>query len=280
MAKPTEIEKLRVIVEDTQILLRDVIKPCGDYYHNVMHSYFKEDRGLNELLNFLYYIAPDANGVLSHMKKKLEMNSPYIPACEKNLEIMRKIEEGIDEVKKICKEAMKREIKTLLPQEFVRAMYHASNVRIFLDYLYASYSLIHDILIENKGIQEVLKKYEPTIKAFIEKKLKNEDEFYMGLLENYSFLTYFVIDSHDNSILRDLKTRKDKKILIKKIPEKGLEEILYKPREKVEEKMREALKWRAVEKVCLPSMLANRVDKGKIVKYYKELYNASLTYIS
>jgi len=281
MAKPTEKELLRANVERELNLLKVALRPLGISYHDFVKAYGRRDRGLKEAIELIRYIKEDVWPVFINERSILALFFPYI---QQETEIINKLAKEIEEAAQIVENSIKRGGTTLYPEEVSKLVHFFQNPRIYLDYVVGRDYLTHKLL-GGKKINTILKEFKPVIEAFEGKLIKgcNSDyNFYMGSVEGYAFLTLFMIDAYDNSLLKRLVEAKSEeereKILKEYSPSQGLNQILFSVKEKMIEYNRESLRERKERKnLCLPkgglAQRAKAIDNGsKFSSYIQEIY--------
>jgi len=178
---------------------------------------------------------------------------------------------------KIAYEASTRDPPVLLPEEFSEIAYHLGNWIIYMNYRYCYCGLREHALL-GRDIREILEKYRGPLDAFL-----NNTHFCMGeRVFPFAFVTFFIIDAHDNSVIREYLKNKDITFLLEYVPEKGLDEILFKKEKEVKEAFKNSLLHRTHrDKMCIPSSLKERINikKVKVEEYRSEIYPLLSTYI-
>jgi hypothetical protein len=180
---------------------------------------------------------------------------------------------------------------TLYPEEFAKLVYYFQNFRLYMDYVAGRGFLTREML-DGRATIDVLRKFRPIVEAFDRKLISNYDSysnFYMGGIEEYSFLTLFTIDAYDNSLLRKLNEAKDEeekeKVLKEYSPLIGLEKILFSVEKEIIDYNIKTLRERMERKnLCLPrGSLSQRIkiiDGGaRFSSCVKEIYGRELFYI-
>lgn len=274
------------VLEEERSFYFFTIKPLGDYYHEFIRSYGEEDRGLSKLLqltNYLFPFEPEGNnsreeGVISGFKEMTLDLLLYIPAMKEELVIMKRIEDELSESLKKSLKGVKRTPPVLMPDEVADVAFALSALRIYMDYRYAYNEIRSDILMRGKGLRSLLDRYKGVIRNFI-RSMEEGSDFYLGWkILPYSIVTFFSVDAHDNSLLRDFLKTEDKELLLTYVPTKGLNEVLFEKKDSVMKKFRESLEYRRERKeMCLVSSLQSRLDLKKLQRYYNELYPPSYT---
>ncbi|MEM4461213.1 MAG: hypothetical protein QXY70_03705 [Nanopusillaceae archaeon] len=245
-----------------------IIKPIGIMYNNFLKSYIKRDRSFKEATTLLEYLFLDENSAFFQLEQITDALQKYIPAMNEEKIIIEKIKSDIvAKIQKIFENNLER--KMFYPSDFANIASYFATIRTYLDYR-TGINLVR--LSDLKGIYyETLSKYEPYIRSFLYKKRNNMD-YYMGSVEGYGFLVFFIIDSHDDSLLEKRKS-KNYKFTISYTPIKGINEILFSKLNIVQEKFKERVREREINKMCLPEYLAVVSNFKKIEDYYKKIYN-------
>jgi len=287
MIKPTEREILKSIIEEETNFLKGVLRPVGDYYHDFIGAYREDDRGLRKAIDLILYLKEDVWSIFVDNRTKVGFRFPYV---RKETEIISKLTKEIEEINQLIKEVASKRT-TLYPEEFAKLAYDFQNFRLYMDYVAGRDCLTREML-DGKAINNVLRRFRPTVEAFERKVISNDDPsstFYMGGIEDYSFLTLIIIDAYDNSLLRKLTEAKGEeekeKILKEYSPLFGLDKILFSVEKEIKEYNRKTLRERMERKnLCLPrGSLSQRIkiiDGGaRFSSYVKEIYGRDLFYI-
>jgi hypothetical protein len=286
MIEPTGREILKSIIEGEINFLKGVLRPVGNYYHDFIGAYRKDDRGLRKATDITLYLE-DLWPIFVDNRTKVSFRFPYV---RKETEIIRKLTKEIEEINQLIKEVV-NERTTLYPEEFAKLVYYFQNFRLYMDYVAGRDYLTLEML-EGKAIIDVLRKFRPIVEAFVRKVISNDDSFsnfYMGRIEEYSFLTLFTVDAYDNSLLIKLTEAKgevEKENILKEYsPLIGLEKILFSVEKEIIDYNRKTLRERMERKnLCLPrGSLSQRIkiiDRGlRFSSYVKEIYGRDLFYI-
>ena len=269
MVRPTEREITRAIVGEELNLVKLALRPLGDYYHSILRGYGKPDRGLKEVLNWLLYTKNEIWPFFIEKRTEVSLSFPYI---REEAEVLNKLTEQIKEVDETVKNVIESKRRTLYPEEFSDLTFNIQNIRIYMDYVAGRDYLTCKILEEEK-VRSILEEFRPSIEAFERKLVKNDDypfTFYMGRVEEYSFLTLFIVNAYSNSLLKSLleaKSEEEMERILKNYSlSSGLNQILFSAREKMREYSRRSLRERKErENLCLPRSLVQRIkviDKG------------------
>jgi len=293
MAELTEEESVRRVLEKGGLLgrifenemryLASILPPFGHGYHDFLRSYNQEDRGLSQLLrleDYLFHVSSESNnnhqdrGVILQLEEIAIESTPYIPAMREELGILKTLRDKTSSSLEKASHAVRRKPPTLTPQEFVDAIYDLGSLRIFLDCMYALVGLRYDILVQRMSTRDVLRRYLGVIRAFVRSLESPSSHFYMHpRLYPNSMVTLFAIDSHDNSLLKDLLNTGNEKLLLTYIPRKGLDEVLFNNEKRVKERFEKVLGYGIpMRDMCLPSNLKARLVPKKLREYYKALY--------
>jgi hypothetical protein len=281
MIEPSEGEKLKSCIEGENDFLQGIIRPLGDYYHEFIRGYGKEDRGLEEALKFIEYLEED---VWPIFVKNRTLTLLYFPYVQEEIKIINKLTKEIEETTQLIKKITEGGRTVLYPEEVSILAYNFQNPRIYIDYVFGRNHLTCEML-EGEGLSNILQRFRPTVEAFKRKVISNNDSnstFYMGRIEEYSFLTLFIIDAYDNSLLKKLteatsETEREE-ILKGYSPLSGLEKILFSVKEEIIKYNRKSLREREERKnLCLPrGSLAQRmniIDRGaKFLSYTQKIY--------
>jgi hypothetical protein len=283
MVTPTKREVLKYGIEEEKNFLKGITKPLGDYYHQFLRAYGNPDRGLREAYTLLQYLE-EIWPIFVEKRSEISVFFSYIQEEKKIISELTKYK---GEAEQIIKGVIKRGRETLYPEEVSALAYIFPNLRIYVDYVAGRDNLTYKFL-DGREIKEIIEEFRPTVESFERKIILNDNcSFYMGEPEKYSFLTLFVIDAYDNSLLRMiLKAKSDDKIEeILKIysPTKGLTEILFSVGDKIKEYNKKSLRDRKERlELCLPRNLARRpklIDNGlKFSSYVEEIYGKNLFY--
>ncbi|MEM5875539.1 MAG: hypothetical protein QXW01_03395 [Candidatus Aenigmatarchaeota archaeon] len=248
-----------------------VNKPIGIMYTNFIRSYIKRDRGFKEALTLLEYLFLDENNVFFQLEQITDALQKYIPAMNEEKIVIEKLKKDIGfEIQKIYEKSLEK--KMFYPEDFANMASYLASMRTYLDYR-MGINLVR--LSDLKGIYyETLNKYEPYVRNFLYKK-KNNIDYYMGSVEGYGFLVFFIIDSHDDSLLEKRRS-KNYKFTISYTPIKGINEILFSKLKTVQVNFRNRVRDREINKLCLPEYLAIVSDFKKIEEYYKKIYGKEI----
>jgi hypothetical protein len=281
MIKPTEREMLKSSIEEENNFLQGVIRPLGDYYHGFVRGYGKEDRGLEEALELVEYLQCDVWPIFVKNRTQVILYFPYV---QEEIEIINKLTKEIEETTQLIKKITEGGRTLLYPEEVSILAYNFQNPRIYMDYVAGRNRLTYEML-EERRLSNILQKFRPTVEAFKRKVISNNDfnsTFYMGGIEEYSFLTFFIIDAYDNSLLKKLteatSEAEREEILKGYSPLSGLEKILFSVKEEIIKYNRKSLRERKERKnLCLPrGSLAQRmsiIDRGaKFLSYTQKIY--------
>lgn len=270
-------------LEEEKNFLSLAIKSSSFYYHDIIRNYSSEDRGLSsilQLIGYLYTIPEDSNdfnesGLISQLENKTLESSIYIPAMMKELPIIKKMKEKTNGIVKIAYDAFSRDPPVLMPEEYSEIVYHLGNWIIYMNYRYC-YCEFRRRALTKGDIREILEKYKGVLDAFM-----NNTHFYMGeKVFPFAFVTFFIIDAHDNSVISEYLKNKNIDFLFEYVPEKGLEEILFKKEEEVKKAFNDFLRYRVYrDKMCIPSSLKQRMERKKVERYRSEVYSSSSFYL-
>jgi hypothetical protein len=282
MIKPTEREILKGSIEEESNFLKGVLRPVGDYYHEFIRGYGKEDRGLKEALELIEYLEEDVWPIFVKNRTQVGLLFPYV---QKETEIINKLTNNIKEATQLIKKTVESGRTTLYPEEVARLVYDFQNPRIYMDYAAGRNHLTYQML-DGRRLTDVLQEFRPTVEAFERKVISNNDSpnftFYMGRIEEYSFLILFTIDAYDNSLLKKLievTSEAEKEEILKWYsPFSGLNKILFSVEKEMIKYNRKSLRERKERmNLCLPrGSLAQRmkiIDGGaKFLSYIQEIY--------
>jgi len=281
MIEPSEEEKLKSCIEGENDFLQGIIRPLGDYYHGFIRGYGKEDRGLEEALKFIEYLEED---VWPIFVKNRTLTLLYFPYVQEEIKIINKLTKEIEETTQLIKKITEGGRTVLYPEEVSILAYNFQNPRIYIDYVFGRNHLTCEML-DGRRLIDILQRFRPTVEAFKRKVISNNDSnstFYMGRIEEYSFLTLFIIDAYDNSLLKKLteatSEAEREEILKGYSPLSGLEKILFSVKEEIIKYNRKSLRERKERKnLCLPrGSLAQRmniIDGGaKFLSYTQKIY--------
>jgi hypothetical protein len=290
MIKPTEREILKSSIEEESNFLKGVLRPVGNYYHEFIRGYEKEDRGLEEALELIEYLEEDVWPIFVRNRTQVGLLFPYV---QKETEIINKLTNNIKEASQLIKKTVESGRTTLYPEEVARLVYNFQNSRIYMDYTAGRNHLTYEML-DGRRLSDVLQEFRPIVEAFGRKVINDNDTlnfFYMGRIEEYAYLTFFTIDAYDNSLLKKLIEAtgevEREEILKGYSPLFGLNKILFSVEKEMIKYNRKSLRERRERKnLCLPrGSLAQRmkiIDKGaKFLSYSDEIYGkrGSLYYI-
>jgi hypothetical protein len=299
MIEPTSDEILKVIVEDEMNSFKLTLIPFGELYHSTLKSYRNVETCLKNASTLLLYVM-ESWPILIHKRIKY---SHFLPYIQKEVEIINKLNNEIEEANKIINNLNKESRKTFYHHEFSTLLYILQNCRTYTDYVvgrdYFTYKVL-DVLDRKKNImairetiKKIIKEFEPIIKAFQRKLIinNNYDMFYMGDVEKYSSLTHFISNAYDNSLLSKIleanNNEEIRKILKEYSPLQGLNRVLFSVKDKIIEfNIKSIREGKEIENLCLPrGSLAQRIkiiDKGKrLSDYIRKIYgeDRSLLYI-
>jgi hypothetical protein len=281
MIKPTEREILKSGIEEESNFLKGVLRPVGNYYHEFIRGYGKEDRGLEEALELIEYLEEDVWPIFVRNRTQVGLLFPYV---QKETEIINKLTNNIKEASQLIKKTVESGRTTLYPEEVARLVYGFQNSRIYMDYTAGRNHLTYEML-DGRRVSDVLQEFRPIVEAFGRKVINDNDSlnfFYMGRIEEYAYLTFFTIDAYDNSLLKKLieatGEAEREEILKGYSPLSGLNKILFSVEKEMIKYNRKSLRERRERKnLCLPrGSLAQRmkiIDKGtKFLSYSHEIY--------
>jgi len=289
MLTPTKREIVKEAVKEELEFLRGVLRGIGETYHNILRSYRKGDRGLKALETWYQYNNEDVWPILLEKRSK---SSFFFPYTLREAEILNKLTKEIERIGIMLEEIHMSGRKVLYPEEVSEVLSCAQTSRIYMEYVTGRDYLTYELL-DGKKVKEILETFEPTVRAFEKKLIRNippASTFYMGTTIEYAFLNLFIIDAYDNSLLRMLMSaKKDEEvenILSTYSPSLGLNRVLFFTEGGMKEYAKKVLRERRERKdLCLPMSLAQRVkmiDNGsKFVSYIQEMYgkNEGLLYI-
>jgi hypothetical protein len=229
MIEPSEREKLKSWILGESNFLQGVIRPVGDYYHAFVRGYRKEDRGLEETLRLIEYLF-DVWPIFVDNRTRSIL---YLPYVQEETEIINKLTKEIKETTQLIKKITECGRTVLYPEEISILVYNFQNLRIYMDYVAGRNRFTYEML-DGERFSDILQKFRPTVEAFKRKVISNNDfnsTFYMGGIEEYSFLTFFIIDAYDNSLLKKLteatSEAQREEILKDYSPLSGLEKIYF-----------------------------------------------------
>jgi hypothetical protein len=283
MIEPTSREKLKSIIEEEGNFSQGVIRPVGRYYHEFIRGYGKEDRGLEEALELIEYLECDVWPIFVKNRIQVGLFFPYV---RKEFQIINKLTEQIKKASQLLKEKIESGRTTLYPEEVARLVYDFQNPRIYMDYVAGRNHLTYEML-DGRRLSDILQEFRPAVEAFKRKVIiSNSDDltptYYMGKIEEYSFLTLFIVDAYDNSLLEKLTEARSEvereEILKEYSPLSALNKILFSVEEETIKYNRESLRERKERKnLCLPKgSLAQRIriiDGGaKFLSYTQKIY--------
>jgi hypothetical protein len=259
--KPTKIEIEKSVIKDEIYFLNAVSKPIVDYYHNFIKAYRKDDRGLNDALEFILYMKEDVWPVF--VDKRIT-SSFYFPYVNKEIEIIKKLNEELDENIKMIKEIMEKR-KTLYQDEFSKFAYHLQNPKIYMDYVAGRDHITYKIL-DGEQFCDIIEEYRPSIESFWRKLNIKDPTFNISQIktEEYPFLTFFIISAYDNLLNKLIEVGdeiKRKRILKNKSCYDGLIKYLFSVGEMIIDYNNSSLKERNERKdLHLFRNLAKRVE--------------------
>jgi hypothetical protein len=283
MIKPTEREILKSSIEEEINFLKGVLRPVGNYYHEFIRGYGKEDRGLKEALELIEYLEEDVWPIFVRNRTQVGLLFPYV---QKEIEIINKLTENIKKANQLIKKTVESGRTTLYPEEVARLVYNFQNSRIYMDYTAGRNHLTYEML-DGRRLSDILQEFRPAVEAFKRKVIiSNSDDltptYYMGKIEEYSFLTLFIVDAYDNSLLEKLteatSEAEREEILKEYSPLPALNKILFSVEEEMIKYNRESLRERKERKnLCLPKgSLAQRIriiDEGaRFLSYTQKIY--------
>jgi len=230
-----------------------------------------------KLLSYLFPF-PENNthvGVVSQLKQNTFNWRDYIPAMNKELEVVSELEEKTTQ---LMSEILPATKKALTPEEVAKFSYMIGSWVIYINYRFGYSILRKKIVLEGENISDYLNRRKGMIGAFIEIKINKGQPFYME--EDFPDLALFVVDFHDNSILRDYLKKRDNTHLLTYVPEEGLKEILFNKEKEIEKEFEQAIRRKAFQRICLISNLASRVNPQKLYRYYDDIFSsAAIPYI-
>ena len=246
-------------LEEERNFYLDVTVPTGIVWDRTwLEGYKNDDRGYSishDLLN-LYVGTEDSEDNRGIFKRLLRLTSSSIteiPAMEKELRVMRDLyETHIKPTKdiifsKVPEAVAERGKLEFVPEEYAQISDSLSRLRVYMDYRNGINGLRYHHFVKKEPCFFITKTYQDVINAFLR---KWNEKFYLGNVEQFGFVTFCAIDSHNNSILprvleSELVGESPDKILLSDIPETGISRVILDSNiEKIREKMRVALLYR------------------------------------
>ncbi|MDI6806477.1 MAG: hypothetical protein QMD14_01520 [Candidatus Aenigmarchaeota archaeon] len=270
--------RLEQVLEDERNFYKDVILLTGYLWDKAwLDAYSHDDRG--------YELAGPLYQTISNNFERLRELTSYavkeIPAMEKELRIMHRLYKDFIEptyeliYKKVPGAAQDRENKLmLLPDEWVGVTDRISRVRIYVDYRNGIDLIREWYFIKKKPVSGLVRKFEKPLNAFTR---KWNEKYYTGKMEEFGFITFCAVDSHDNTVLpKVLKEKEPDKVLLEEIPENGINRVILSPNVEIQKRIEESLRTRThKDTMCTPNSLKIRLDRERVEKYVKEILKLS-----
>ncbi|MEM4461220.1 MAG: hypothetical protein QXI09_02485 [Candidatus Aenigmatarchaeota archaeon] len=240
-------------------------------YNHFLRQYSRRDRGLSEASFLLEYLFGE-NGFFPQLENITQFMQDKIPGMIVEVEVMENLKK---EIVSLLLETYNRALKRglLFPEEFSEmAVYFTTLIR------YGEYRAgINEVRIADlKGnLWELVYGYEPPVRAFIRRKIHENNNYYRGENKEWWFLTFWIVDANDNSLLKNRKST-NWRFTISYVPLRGIEETIFSPINLLKEEFRERVKNRQLELLCLPESLSLSCDPIKVEKYYEEIYGKGI----
>jgi|GEM_PF-4370730 len=265
---------LEQALEDERTLYKDVILETGYFWDKTwLPAYSHDDRG--------YEIAGPIYQTISNNFQRLkgitDSVKNVIPAMEKELMIMERLEKDfMGPIKELIYTKVPNTLsergnkKILFPEEWVDTTDKLSRVRTYIDYRNGLNFIRYWYFVYKKPVRDLVKDFKGPLIAF---ERKWEDKYYTGTMEEFGFVTFCGIDSHDETVLpKVLKEKDPKEILLNEIPERGLERVIFNPAEDVRKKIEHSLRIRThKDTMCTVNSLRIRLDRKRFKEYTKEI---------
>jgi hypothetical protein len=269
---------LEQALEDERIFYKDVIIPTGYLWDKAwLDAYSHDDRGY-ELADPLYQT------ISNNFERLRELTSSAvkeIPAMEKELMVMGKLyKDFIEPTKEIIYTKVKSTLKErenklmLLPDEWITVTDNLSRVRAYMGYRSGINFIRYWYFIDRNPISDLVKMFRKPLLAF---ERKWDGKYYTGTMEEFGFITFCAIDSHDNTVLpKVLKEKEPKEVLLNEIPENGINRVIFSPSVEVKKRIEESIRTRThKDTMCTVNSLRIRLDRARFEKYTKEILKSS-----
>jgi len=269
---------LEQALEDERTFHKDVIVPTGYLWDKTwLDAYSHDDRG--------YELADPLYQTISNNFERLRELTSYavkeIPAMEKELMLMGKLyKDFIEPTKemiysKVPSAAQERENKLmLLSDEWIAVTDNLSRVRAYMGYRNGINFIRYWYFIDRMPVSDLVKMFEKPLMAFIG---KWDEKYYTGSMEEFGFITFCAMDSHDDTVLpKALKEKEPDKVLLNEIPENGINRVIFSPNVEVQKRIEESLRTRTHKNtMCTVNSLRIRLDRERFKKYTKEILKSS-----
>ncbi len=275
MENKKKLETMEILLEREKNILLGVTRPFIWSYNSIIETYSK-DRGLKSFFELCKYLFLDEN--IKALVEETARLGYYISSVEDELKITENVFQNLsDTFKKIWNSnKTNNEIEILLPEEFPDVLISSATVALYMTYR------VGINLVRREYLKEELKKgdfssfvesYKPSIETFIEESWERERERDITEIEKLGFLVFFSIDSEDKLLLQYLKENRKEALL--RIPEKGLNKILFEKLKTMSDKIKSRQRSRKLEDLYFPNLLYLIIDREALKEYFRQIYKTN-----
>lgn len=271
---------LEQALEDERVLFNDVTRAMGSVWdHGWLPAYANDDRGY-ELTGDLYKIYSDSFDRLREITSTYPLEQ--MPVMQRELKTMGYLKnEILDPAREIIFDEVPGSVKMkklmLSPLQYALLSYYFPTIRIYIDYRNGKNSILTKHFIDEKPVSELVKKYKSPLCAFLR---KWNEKFGLGSVEEFGFITYVAVDSHDNTVLPKVLNANSSKqvtdILRKERPGRGVNRVIRQNKEKIRSQVSDILHARdQKEGMCNVSNLRMRLKREQMAEYTKKIFDSA-----